>query len=52
MDDTNLAPWIRVINEGNLVVFQGKPCSVCHVEEIPLNEGKSVEIPLKERGGR
>ena len=29
MDDTNLAPWIRVINEGN-----------------------SVEIPLKERGGR
>ena len=21
MDDTNLAPWIRVINEGNLVVF-------------------------------
>ena len=52
MDDTNLAPWIRVINEGNLVVFQGKLCSVCHVEEIPLNEGNSVEIPLKERGGR
>ena len=45
MDDTNLAPWIRVINEGNLVVFQGKLCSVCHVEEIPLNEGNSVEIP-------
>ena len=50
--DTNLAPWIRVINEGNLVVFQGKLCSVCHVEEIPLNEGNSVEISLKERGGR
>ena len=45
MDDTNLAPWIRVINEGNLVVLQGKLCSVCHVEEIPLNEGNSVEIP-------
>ena len=45
MDDTNLAPWIRVINEGNLVVFQGKLCSVCHVEEIPLNERNSVEIP-------
>ena len=45
MDDTNLAPWIRVINEGNLVVFQGKLFSVCHVEEIPLNEGNSVEIP-------
>ena len=52
MDDTNLAPWIRVINEGNLVVFQGKLCSVCHVEEIPLNEGNSVETPFKERGGR
>ena len=23
-----------------------------HVEEIPLNEGNSVEIPLKESGGR
>ena len=45
MDDTNLAPWIRVINEGNLVVFQGKLWSVCHVEEIPLNEGNSVKIP-------
>ena len=52
MDDTNLAPWIRVINEGNLVVLQGKLCSVCHVGEIPLNEGNSVEIPLKEFGGR
>ena len=52
MDDTNLAPWIRVINGGNLVVFQGKLCSVCYVEEIPLNEGNSVEIPLKEGGGR
>ena len=52
MDNTNLAPWIRVINEGNLVVFQGKLCFVCHVEEIPLNERNSVEIPLKERGGR
>ena len=52
MDDTNLAPWIRVINEGNSVVFQGKLCSVCHVQEIPLNEGSSVEISLKKRGGR
>ena len=43
MDDTNLAPWLRVTNEGDLVVFQGKLCSVCHVEEIPLNERNSVK---------
>ena len=52
MDDTNLVQWIRVINEENLVVFQIKLCSVCHVGEITLNEGNSVKIPLKERGGR
>ena len=52
MDDTNLAPWIRVINDGIWLSFKETLCSVCHVEEIPLNEGNSVEIPLKERGGR
>ena len=51
MDDTNLAPWIRVINEGNLVVFQGKLCSVCHVEEIPLNEGILSKFPSRSAEG-
>ena len=51
MDDTNLTPWIRVINEGNLVVFQGKLCSVCLVEEIPLNEENFVKIPSRSAEG-
>ena len=43
MDESNLAPWLRVINEGDLVVFQAKLCSVCHVEDIHLNEGNCVK---------